>query len=141
MRRDFVANVSHELRTPIAAIQGYAETLLRAGATRRRSSSSSRSSIASPSRMGALVERLLALCRDRGARPPSTELRERVDGAAVAEHVRETLRERARAARGELDVDGGAPTRGAAAIPRASSRCSMNLVDNAIKYGKTDGGT
>ncbi len=28
MRRDFVANVSHELRTPVAAIQGYAETLL-----------------------------------------------------------------------------------------------------------------
>ena len=28
MRRDFVANVSHELRTPVAAIQGYAETLV-----------------------------------------------------------------------------------------------------------------
>ncbi|HEY8552018.1 MAG TPA: ATP-binding protein, partial [Thermaerobacter sp.] len=28
IRRDFVANVSHELRTPVAAIQGFAETLL-----------------------------------------------------------------------------------------------------------------
>lgn len=29
MRSEFVANVSHELKTPIAAVQGFAETLLR----------------------------------------------------------------------------------------------------------------
>ena len=28
VRKDFVANVSHEFRTPLAAIAGYAETLL-----------------------------------------------------------------------------------------------------------------
>ena len=28
VRKDFVANVSHEMRTPLAAIAGYAETLL-----------------------------------------------------------------------------------------------------------------
>lgn len=28
VRRDFVANVSHELKTPVAAISGFAETLM-----------------------------------------------------------------------------------------------------------------
>ena len=28
MRSEFVANVSHELKTPIAAVKGFAETLL-----------------------------------------------------------------------------------------------------------------
>lgn len=31
MRRDFISNVSHEFRTPLAAIRGYAETLLDGG--------------------------------------------------------------------------------------------------------------
>ena len=31
MRSEFVANVSHELKTPIAAVKGFAETLLAGG--------------------------------------------------------------------------------------------------------------
>jgi signal transduction histidine kinase len=36
VRKDFVANVSNEMRTPIAAIAGYAETLLDGLSTIRR---------------------------------------------------------------------------------------------------------
>ena len=106
MRRDFVANVSHELRTPVTAIQGYAETLLRGPVDDVDAQREFLEIIHRHARrLGALVEGLLTLS-DLEARPPEQAVRERVDVAAIAEHVRATLRERAaqRAARIEVDV-------------------------------------
>jgi two-component system, OmpR family, phosphate regulon sensor histidine kinase PhoR len=40
MRSEFVANVSHELKTPLAAVKGFAETLLGGGVTDERTSRS-----------------------------------------------------------------------------------------------------
>lgn len=69
MRR-FVADASHELRTPLAAIRGYAE-LYRMGAltTPDQLSDTMRRVEGSATRMGSLVEDLLALARlDEGRR-------------------------------------------------------------------------
>jgi two-component system phosphate regulon sensor histidine kinase PhoR len=152
MRRDFVANVSHELRTPVTAIQGYAETLLRSPARPSESGpEQGRETLDEATRkefleiihrharrLGALVEGLLTLS-DLEARPPEQVVRERVEVAAIADHVRATLRERAaqRGARVEVDVATAAIARG---DPGGLEQVIENLVDNAIKYGRDAGG-
>ena len=138
MRRDFVANVSHELRTPVTAIQGYAETMLRGPldeATRKQFLEIVHRHAL---RLGALVEGLLTLS-ELEARPPEQATRERVDVAAIADHVRDTLRDRATArdARVELGVAAEALVRG---DPVGVEQVIENLVDNAIKYGKERAG-
>lgn len=69
MRR-FVADASHELRTPLAAVRGYAE-LYRMGAlgTPEQVADTMRRIEGSSTRMGSLVEDLLALARLDEGRP------------------------------------------------------------------------
>lgn len=84
MRR-FVADASHELRTPLTSVRGYAE-LYRQGARDEETVATSMSRIeAEATRMGRLVEDLLALARmDR----EPTARREPVDlGRVVADAV------------------------------------------------------
>lgn len=138
VRRDFVANVSHELRTPVTAIQGYAETLLRGSVDAPTTRQFLEIIHRHARRLGALVEGLLTLS-DLEARPPEQASRERVDVAAIAEHVRATLRDRAaqRGARVEVDVAADAVASG---DPVGIEQIIENLADNAIKYGKDGGG-
>jgi two-component system phosphate regulon sensor histidine kinase PhoR len=138
VRRDFVANVSHELRTPVTAIQGYAETLLRGSIDEPTSKQFIEIIHRHGRRIASLVEGLLTLSEIE-ARPPEQTLRERVEVAAIADHVRATLRERAaqHGARIEVDVSADAVACG---DPVGVEQVIENLVDNAIKYGKEDGG-
>jgi two-component system phosphate regulon sensor histidine kinase PhoR len=84
------------------------------------------------------VEGLLTLS-DLEARPHEQAVRERVEVAAIADHVRATLRERAaqRETRVDVDVAEDVLARG---DPVAVEQVIENLVDNAIKYGKDGGG-
>jgi two-component system phosphate regulon sensor histidine kinase PhoR len=138
MRRDFVANVSHELRTPVTAIQGYAETMLRGPLDEATRKEFLEIVHRHARRLGALVEGLLTLS-DLEARPPEQAVHDRVEVAAIADHVRATLRERAaqRAARVEVDVAAGAVASG---DPGGLEQVIENLVDNAIKYGRDENG-
>ena len=71
IRRDFVANVSHELRTPVAAIQGFAETLLE-GTIREDPDAAERFARVihrEAERMGRLVQDLLDLARLESPEP------------------------------------------------------------------------
>jgi two-component system phosphate regulon sensor histidine kinase PhoR len=138
VRRDFVANVSHELRTPVTAIQGYAETLLRGPVDESTRKQFLEIIHRHARRLGALVEGLLTLS-DLEARPPEQAVRERVEVLAIADHVQATLRERAtqRGTRVDIDVSTDVVARG---DPVAVEQVLENLVDNAIKYGRDDGG-
>ncbi len=137
MRRDFVANVSHELRTPVTAIQGYAETLLSGTADQETARQFLEVVHRQAQRIGALVEQLLALSEIEG-RSPGEVAREDVRVASVAHHVAEAMQGRAtkRGVDVRVDVEDDIVV---AADPDGLERALLNLVDNAIKYGKEQG--
>jgi two-component system phosphate regulon sensor histidine kinase PhoR len=137
MRRDFVANVSHELRTPLTSIQGYAETLLSGKADPATSKKFLDIIYRQAKRLGVLVEELLTLS-ELDARPPEQIVRAPVDVGAIARHVSDTLRERATEAGCTVDLAIPAQTL-ALGDPADMERVLMNLVDNAIKYGRPQG--
>jgi two-component system phosphate regulon sensor histidine kinase PhoR len=137
MRRDFIAQISHELRTPVAAIQGYAETLLSDRADAATRAEFLEVIHRQARRMGRLVADLLRLA-ELEARPPEQIKDEPIALAAVVAHVLETVRERAAEAEVKLDaeVDPALEVRG---DPDDLEQVVQNLVDNAIRYGARPG--
>ncbi|HVI06961.1 MAG TPA: ATP-binding protein [Candidatus Binatia bacterium] len=145
-RRDFIANVSHELRTPLTSIQGYAETLLDgttepSGPTREFLEIIRKNS----NRMSRLTEDLLTL-----ARVESGETRfeaEPVPPAELLHDAEESFREIARSNGIELQIQDGSRNgdtpiqnlRSVLADREAIHQVFSNLIDNALKYGKSGG--
>ncbi|CAN5716233.1 phosphate regulon sensor histidine kinase PhoR [soil metagenome] len=137
VRRDFVANVSHELRTPVTAIQGYAETLLRGSADAETARQFLEIIHRQAQRIGGLVEQLLALS-ELEARGRDEIARERVKMLVISQHVDEAVRGHAEQRRVKVII-GVAKDAVALADPDGVERAVINLVDNAIKYGKEGG--
>jgi len=132
VRRDFVANASHELRTPVAAIRGFAETLLDGEGLSESDRRTYLDTIHRHAiRLGNLVGDLLSLSRIEG-RQVESEI-EPVDVAALAEVLVGDSRERF-AARG-LEVALAAPEPAVAWARRQDlEQVLSNLTDNAIHY-------
>ena len=149
-RRDFIANVSHELRTPLTSIQGYSETLLdlssENGGPNREFLEIIRKNAA---RMARLTEDLLTL-----ARVESGETRfdtEPVPPIELLHDAEESFREIARNQEVELQIVGldtpetsgkniSVETLAAVRADReAIHQVFSNLIDNAMKYGRTGG--
>ncbi len=148
-RRDFIANVSHELRTPLTSIQGYSETLLDTmpdnGTPAREFLEIIRKNAA---RMSRLTEDLLTL-----ARVESGETRfdpEPVPPIELLHDAEESFREIARSQGVELQILGGAEGDGkegggVESLPAVSAdreaihQVFANLIDNAMKYGRSGG--
>ena len=149
-RRDFIANVSHELRTPLTSIQGYSETLLDGtpdnGSHSREFLEIIRKNAA---RMSRLTEDLLTL-----ARVESGETRFETEAVPPIELLRdaeESFREIARGQGVELQIIEGqskdAPdaTGSVESLPlvladrEAIHQVFSNLIDNAMKYGRSGG--
>jgi two-component system, OmpR family, phosphate regulon sensor histidine kinase PhoR len=144
-RRDFIANVSHELRTPLTSIQGYSETLLDTipdnGAPNREFLEIIRKNAA---RMSRLTEDLLTL-----ARVESGETRfdpEPVPPGELLHDAEESFREIARTQGVDLQIIELQGTSGTLeSLPpvladrEAIHQVFSNLIDNAMKYGRSGG--
>ena len=133
VRRDFVANVSHELKTPLAAIRGFAETILEDEqmdpGTRRRFLERVRKQAV---RLTDLVEEVLALSRlesDSQAVPMRS-----VDAVANVREACSTLAPLAEERRISVLKDLPAHAVEVRGDDEALRRVASNLLDNAFKY-------
>ena len=137
IRQDFVANVSHELRTPLATIKGYAETLLDGALKEDVAFQFVQVIDRHADRLTKIVEDLLTLSKIE-----SREVRLKPESLPISELIDATLD----VIKEEADKKGVSIYRN-----ESTSRLSIlgdrkgleqvliNLLDNAIKYGREGG--
>jgi len=138
MRADFVANASHELRTPLASLRGFVETLQ--GAAKNDTEARERFlkvMSEQAERMSRLVDDLLSLSRVemREHLPPA----QNVDVNDAVSHVIQALQPLAAGTATSIEfkrLDTPAIVRG---DRDELVQVFQNLVQNAIKYGKSGG--
>lgn len=140
-RRDFIANVSHELRTPLTSISGYLETLLEDPNPRPETTREFLQIILKNSnRMNRLTEDLLELASvespDYRIKPQpiraSTLLNDAIEslaGMVVDSGI--ILENGLESGSGPHDI--------VLADPDAMTQVFGNLIENAMKYGKSGG--
>ena len=136
-RKEFVANVSHELRTPLSLIKGYVETLLGGAMQEPEQATRFLKTIEKHSdRLAFLIEDLLTISRLESGQMfmnlQTTVLRD------LASHVCEELA--ARAAEKNIRLENQVPDGLCANADTARlEQVWVNLVENAIKYGREQG--
>jgi two-component system phosphate regulon sensor histidine kinase PhoR len=144
-RRDFIANVSHELRTPLTSIQGYSETLLDLNSDNSTSHREFLEIIRkNAARMSRLTEDLLTLARvesgetrfDTEAVPPIELLRDAEESFREIARTHEVGLTIAEPNGGGGSVESLPPVR---ADREAIHQVFSNLIDNAMKYGRSGG--
>ena len=134
-QRDFVANVSHELRTPLTSITGYVETLLDHEKTLSPTAQEFLSTILkNATRMNRLTEDLLVMARIESSEqelhpaPIPADLLVRDAVQAMSGLVQDTD--------AVLEI-GEVTNRQVFADQDAVMQVLGNLIENAIKYGRT----
>jgi two-component system phosphate regulon sensor histidine kinase PhoR len=135
-REEFVANVSHELRTPLSLIKGYVETLLDGARNNPEVSEHFLKIIArNAERLDLLIQDLLTISALESGQ---VQLRlQPVHLHAVAEKVLADLKSLAVAK--NITLKNELPDFTANADGNRLEQVLANLVDNAIKYGRTQG--
>ena len=135
-REEFVANVSHELRTPLSLIKGYVETLIDGARNNPEVSEHFLKIIArNAERLDLLIQDLLTISALESGQGQLNL--QPVHLHAVAEKVLGDLKSLA-AAR-NITLKNELPDLTANADENRLVQVLANLVDNAIKYGRTQG--
>jgi two-component system phosphate regulon sensor histidine kinase PhoR len=135
-REEFVANVSHELRTPLSLIKGYVETLLDGARNNPEVAERFLRIIErNTNRLDLLIQDLLTISAlESGRMRLNLQL---VDLRAVTEKVLGDLL--SRAANKNVTLANELPELPLHADANRLDQVLANLVDNAIKYGRTNG--
>ncbi len=134
LRANFVANASHELRSPLTSVRGYAEILKEGMADNDEERETCLSTIIGEcDRMLAVIEDILRLGRAENAgKKPAKEQSAR----QTAKEVCRALRPQAEKKDIALILEGDTPVK---AEEKDLWEILYNLLDNAIRYGKTGG--
>lgn len=136
-RREFVANVSHELRTPLSLIKGFAETLLGGAKDNPEVATRFLQKIERhANRLTNLIEDLLTISRLESGqvtlRLSTVELRE--FAGRIADDIQGRTLEKGVTIENEIPAD----LKARVDIDRLQ-QVFFNLLDNALKYGRTGG--
>lgn len=133
-RRDFIANVSHELRTPLTCVMGYVETLLDSGEIIGQAREFLQIILKNAGRMSRLTEDLLALA---GVESGDYKVQLRpIPASRIVEDAVTSLAGLVLDSNLILEI-GEKTDQPVMADPDALDQVFGNLVENAIKYGKT----
>jgi two-component system phosphate regulon sensor histidine kinase PhoR len=136
-RREFVANVSHELRTPLSLIKGYVETLMDGAITDPELSAKFLQTIERHSnRLTNLIEDLLTISRLESGQ--ITLQMKSILLRPFASSLIGELQTRAKE-RGTTIVNEIPDQLTGRADPDRLEQVFVNLVENAIKYGRANG--
>jgi two-component system phosphate regulon sensor histidine kinase PhoR len=137
VRQDFVANVSHELRTPLTTIKGYAETLLDGALKEEVAFQFVQVINRHADRLTKIVEDLLTLSKIE-----SKEFGLKPERLLVSESINSTLdvvKEEARKKGISISWSESSPSLFIIADRKELEQVLINLLDNAIKYGREGG--
>ena len=138
-RREFVANVSHELRTPLTNVRGYAETLMSADDIDRDIQMRFLGVISSEAdRMTRIVKDLLTLTRLDYNRMEMHM--QRMDLRELGQKAAAAMEGQAKNQGLTLTCDLPAEMPAVTGDPERIQQVIINIITNAIKYNKPQGG-
>lgn len=138
-RREFVANVSHELRSPLTSMQGFIGGMLDGTIPEDEREKYMNIVWDETKRLNKLITTLLDLSRIKSGKTPLTRTRFDVNEMICRVMVRQEQRMNEKHLNVEIDFQN--ETCFVNADADRIEQVIVNLVDNAIKYGKEDGGT
>lgn len=132
----FASDASHELRTPVAILRSYAETLLQDEALTAEQKASLQTMVLECDKMQKLIRQLLMIARGQEGSYPVTmeEVALRPLCAGILDVMADSLEEKGITI--ELDVPETLTVR---ADQSLLSELVLNLVENAVKYGREKG--
>jgi two-component system, OmpR family, phosphate regulon sensor histidine kinase PhoR len=137
IRQDFVANVSHEMRTPLTTIKGYAETLLDGALKEEVAFQFVQVIDRHADRLTKIVEDLLTLSKIE-----SRDFRPKLERFSISELMHgalEVVKKESEKKRVSVSWGAADPSLFVLGDRKGLEQVLVNLLDNAIKYGREGG--